>query len=450
MSIPRVHNISQHDFVNKFIIPNKPCILTGIANNWACFRTWTSLDAFIQEHENDIVPEITIKQCRNKCDTDIKQCGEGYLVRSSEEDANVTISELFAHRKDETLCKRRRLEGSQKSSLTSSCLSPLYLKDFHYFQEKEKDKEFDPRKIYSLPTFLGEERIFDFFNTFSNKNPSARELNDDIFLDESEVSDDFRFVYAGEKGTRTDLHFDVLCSFSWSANICGRKRWVLFDSKVCDEIVSNPKYNREFPPLEKYLKEHAHDSRNKVHAEFIQEPGEIVFVPSRWPHFVENLDDAVSINRNWFNACNLRFLWLHILNGIVNVCADVVGFDDFGEEPDSSTNSNRCTQGCSVEDVFKEKLLLDRLKCLLPKALEKCDLETLLDALTGSGNVDFCRFEMIIETGKKAIDELKLQSRTNNSVTVDPEFVNFSEQEIIKYTGKLDDLYECLPQLEDF
>jgi len=32
----------------------------------------------------------------------------------------------------------------------------------------------------------------------------------------------------GPRGSWTALHADVLRSFSWSFNVCGRKRWLLF------------------------------------------------------------------------------------------------------------------------------------------------------------------------------------------------------------------------------
>ncbi|CAM9862762.1 unnamed protein product, partial [Discosporangium mesarthrocarpum] len=40
--------------------------------------------------------------------------------------------------------------------------------------------------------------------------------------------DDYRFVYMGPRGSWTPLHHDVLNSYSWSFNISGRKRWILF------------------------------------------------------------------------------------------------------------------------------------------------------------------------------------------------------------------------------
>lgn len=38
---------------------------------------------------------------------------------------------------------------------------------------------------------------------------------------------DYRFVYMGPAGSWTPCHADVLRSYSWSANVCGRKRWRL-------------------------------------------------------------------------------------------------------------------------------------------------------------------------------------------------------------------------------
>jgi dTDP-4-dehydrorhamnose 3,5-epimerase-like enzyme len=43
--------------------------------------------------------------------------------------------------------------------------------------------------------------------------------------------------------------------------------------------------------------------------ECIQEPGEIIFVPSGWHHQVYNLEDTISINHNWLNAYNLSWVW---------------------------------------------------------------------------------------------------------------------------------------------
>lgn len=47
-------------------------------------------------------------------------------------------------------------------------------------------------------------------------------------LRDTDSPDDFRFTYLGPEGTFTPLHADVYNSYSWSTNLCGRKKWWLF------------------------------------------------------------------------------------------------------------------------------------------------------------------------------------------------------------------------------
>ena len=47
--------------------------------------------------------------------------------------------------------------------------------------------------------------------------------------------------------------------------------------------------------------------------EIIQNRGEIVFVPSGWHHQVENCENTISINHNWFNGSNVSgFIWKNL------------------------------------------------------------------------------------------------------------------------------------------
>lgn len=58
--------------------------------------------------------------------------------------------------------------------------------------------------------------------------------------------------------------------------------------------------------------------------EVIQEPGEMVFVPSGWHHQVYNLEDTISINHNWVNGCNLANMW-HFLQQELQAVQHEVG-----------------------------------------------------------------------------------------------------------------------------
>jgi Cupin-like domain len=44
--------------------------------------------------------------------------------------------------------------------------------------------------------------------------------------------------------------------------------------------------------------------------------GEALFVPSCWAHEVYNETDCLSINHNWLNACNLRYVWRFLHNDL--------------------------------------------------------------------------------------------------------------------------------------
>ena len=198
-----------------------------------------------------------------------------------------------------------------------------------------------------LPSFLGGEAQFDFLNALPDQ--------------------DYRFCYVGKQGTRTGLHFDVLASYSWSANICGVKKWRFYCSECtcgrvsmatssstnvgtgtggaggreqCGEDHDGGSGGRALALcgvccLNQHLLDaatrdvvsedespHVHD---KIHGqghggtrmitvlEVLQQAGDLMFVPSCWPHTVENVTDAISINHNWVNAGSLRFLWQVLL-----------------------------------------------------------------------------------------------------------------------------------------
>ena len=117
----------------------------------------------------------------------------------------------------------------------------------------------------------------------------------------SSTGGDHRFVYLGPAGTRTYLHADVLFSHSWSVNLAGRKKWTLVPDGQ-RHLVSTPSTK----PLVKSLSE-LDATEGLTPIELIQQPGELLFVPSGWYHEVENLDDALSVNHNWLNAYNVHW-----------------------------------------------------------------------------------------------------------------------------------------------
>ena len=106
---------------------------------------------------------------------------------------------------------------------------------------------------------------------------------------------------------------DVYGSFSWSTNIQGVKRWLLWPPEQThllrhrhrDELPSDP---RDVDPIEFPW------FASSTPIELVQQAGETIFVPSGWHHAVFNESRCLSINRalslseladrtdNWANA----------------------------------------------------------------------------------------------------------------------------------------------------
>lgn len=91
--------------------------------------------------------------------------------------------------------------------------------------------------------------------------------------------------------TRTPFHADVFRSYSWSANICGRKKWLLYPPGQ-EDFLRDTHGNLPYDVTSAELRDGGlfpHFEEACQPLEIIQEAGEIIFVPSGWHHQVYNL-----------------------------------------------------------------------------------------------------------------------------------------------------------------
>ncbi|KAL3120319.1 hypothetical protein niasHT_001132 [Heterodera trifolii] len=174
-----------------------------------------------------------------------------------------------------------------------------YLKDWHFQNSHSEESD-----LYELPAFLR----FDWANyerwtvTDQQQNP---------------FGGDYRFVYFGTKGSWTPFHSDVLNSFSWSANVCGRKLWYLLRPGAERRVRQT---NGAYPEdIRQCLGQFQHGEL----FQFVQEPGQIVFVPCGWWHQVHNLEESISINHNVINAFNLHHLVALMDHRLTEVRAEI-------------------------------------------------------------------------------------------------------------------------------
>ncbi|CAD7943361.1 unnamed protein product [Amoebophrya sp. A25] len=296
-------------FCDKYLLPNRPVLITELVSQWGAFQQWDSLDAFLalygdRKAPNDGCDENISCREEERCRT-VRQCLEN-------ETSAIYVKDWHLQKELET---EERLGETDRTSPSARS------------RPQEHDEHLSTKALYAdlLPAFLGGSPVFDW-------------LNHSMIEEE-----DYRFVYVGRKGTCTNMHFDVACSYSWSANICGYKRWRLFrdtdlerllDEKrnIKDLDFKNPDAWEEVQvdggekgdPSRRILRSSYCDSQLPVSdqetpktplycIEIIQKPGELLFVPACWAHMVENMTDAISINHNWLNAASLRYLYPFLL-----------------------------------------------------------------------------------------------------------------------------------------
>ncbi len=214
-------------------------------------------------------------------------------------------------------------------STTDSCSSKiLYLKDWKF------QKTFPEYSLYPCPTY--------FQNDWLNEYTCGA----------------YKFIYLGPKGSCTRLHSDVLCSYSWSTNICGRKRWymvppyytyLLYDCFGQQHLASHLHQDLEeeigstFYPGLKLARLHA--------IEVIQEATETIFVPSGWHHTVENMEPTLSVNHNWINETNILWSWEKVSREIASLHNTMISKEDGILSSNVEHSPGDGTHSCSqIED----------------------------------------------------------------------------------------------------
>ncbi|XP_044117793.1 2-oxoglutarate and iron-dependent oxygenase JMJD4 isoform X3 [Neovison vison] len=257
-------SFSYADFFQRYLLPNVPCVFScAFTEGWGCRRRWVTpggrpdFQHLLRTYGDAVVP--------------VADCGR---------------REYNAHPKEHMLLRDYlRYWTEHIESGYSSPRGCLYLKDWHLCRDSSAED------VFTLPVYFSSDWLNEYWDAL------------DV--------DDYRFVYMGPAGSWSPFHADIFRSFSWSANICGRKKWLFFppgqEEALRDHHGGLP-YDVTSPAL---LDSHLYPRRGHCSPalELTQEAGEMVFVPSGWHHQVHNLEDTISINHNWVNGCNLANMW---------------------------------------------------------------------------------------------------------------------------------------------
>lgn len=237
--------LSYDEFLSRYLLPNKPVIIgPSLICSWHASQLWTRpSNVYPDEREIDWdalsemygSQEVTVADCSTREFSDQKR-----------------DTRLFREVVD--LWKR----GEGKS---------LYVKDWHlarslYEAHQQSNEASSPEGAFQ--TFYDTPDIFrdDWMNAYYS----------------SHTSDDFRFVYVGAQGTFTPLHRDVYTSYSWSTNICGRKRWWLFPPEQTPFLMSKMRSGENAFDV-RYVDESEFPNFGKARAIVLeQKSGETIFV----------------------------------------------------------------------------------------------------------------------------------------------------------------------------
>ncbi|RXK36933.1 hypothetical protein M231_05766 [Tremella mesenterica] len=323
-SIPTYDHLSYSDFLTHHAIPNTPFLLSS-----SCTTSWPAVASWrLPSSQTDIAgpsrPNLT-------------------AMRKYE---NHIVPVANTHKREFSEFERTERPLGQVLNLWEKGEGEgLYVKDWHLIAQLEYEGG-RSEEVYEVPECFRD----DWLNPpYHSKPPSSNtitspvskqvllnnhKLNDNHQLQTTPPQDcqgeqchnksdrppsldakDFRFVYVGPAGTFTPIHRDVYASYSWSANVVGRKIWWLFPPSSLPFLKGK---NGEVP-----FDIREKDSDLEVEAlgtiKILQQEGEILFVPSGWYHQVVNVDSCISINHNFFSSPTL----LNVFRALENAQSDV-------------------------------------------------------------------------------------------------------------------------------
>lgn len=261
--VERAHSLKPDDFDREYLAGfGKPVILTDAMNSWMALSRW-SFDLFKTRYGSDsVVPRIFSGQ---KC---------AKLMALSD-----YLDYLDAPQKPAQGLWIDAKTLYPRQAPTEVPEHPLYLawNVFGRHPELLEDIELSPRFVEDWLPFL----------------PTALRRT----LDEAT-----RYFAAGlmigPKDAQIGLHYDILDTHAYLAQIVGRKRCTLF-SPEDSAAIYNGKVNPDAPDYEKFPL-----FRNAIAYECILEPGELLFMPCRWWHHAVSLEKSITVNYNFFNRAN--------------------------------------------------------------------------------------------------------------------------------------------------
>ncbi|KAJ1451521.1 hypothetical protein M885DRAFT_529567 [Pelagophyceae sp. CCMP2097] len=248
------HTLPQADFAELYERTSTPLVVSGVVEHesWPASTRWRGYDSLLRQNG--------AAEMRLKCGVD---GGMDVKIRLSD------FVDYAARNEDD---------------------SPLYVFD------QGADANFVDicLEAYGVPSFVGED-LFEL-------------------VDESQRPP-YKWWLLGPKRSGTAAHVDPLGTSAWNTVVSGRKRWVLFEPDTPRSVAQGWDYvgdHEDDEPVNFFVDvlprlRRAHPEVRRI--EFVQHPGETVYVPGGWWHAVINLDDSIGITQNYASPANFDKVW---------------------------------------------------------------------------------------------------------------------------------------------
>ncbi|KAG6384783.1 hypothetical protein SASPL_153601 [Salvia splendens] len=335
------------EFVEKYLDRNQPIILTGLTDDWRACRDWVSGDGkpnlrFFSDQFGS--SRVQVADCATREFSDQKRL-------------EMSVSEFI----------QLWISSSSSDNGAADGKPLLYLKDWHFVRVCLR--EYPDYVAYSTPVFF----LDDWLNLYLDKH--HMHVDPESYQERNEVNcSDYRFVYMGAKGTWTPLHADVFRSYSWSANVCGRKQWYFLS------------------PSQHHLVFDRQSGWNALRNDMKLSSGTIKFIIWYSIEALSYIEDTISINHNWFNGYNISWVWdllLREYHEAAGYIEDLKECDEFEE----LCHRNLAANASSRSFLFN----LKNIKCITLKMKSEAEWQNwgiaatdLAETIEEQSFMDFC------------------------------------------------------------
>jgi len=270
-NMPRIScDISKEDFLEQYVKQKVPVILLNCTRKWKAQREWTMAN-LLNKNKGKLLWRNNFK---------IK-------------------SQMFKEYSEENLLAGSILSKIMENNGTLRIFDPISRRK--HTHERKKGNSLDTDKMH-------------LFSDYSAPNPIPQD-----YFEQTGILTDYQWIIVSHKNTGTELHMDPLYTSPWNTVISGHKWWVLMPPDVlpgdflCDSSCSEKKDDNLniyswFTHVLPQLRER--QWYGTYVREFIQGPGETLYIPGNLAHAIMNINDNVSITENFFLVDSLDD-WVH-------------------------------------------------------------------------------------------------------------------------------------------